>query len=118
MPRKVNKEAKANKLDNLNQTHGKVENPVTLEQIWGDDGSNKYGTMDATKYSEHISSLNKSDLQKHAVKIGLVPIDDRTTLIARLKKEFSKHVAQYSVKRLPQKKELSKKAKDILSEGR
>lgn len=118
MPRKVNKEAKANKLDNLNQTHGKVENPITLEQVWGDDGLSKYGTMDAEKYADYVSNLNKSDLQKHAVKIGLVPIDDRTTLIARLKKEFTKHTVKYSTKTLPQKKNISKEAKDILAEGR
>jgi len=111
MPRK-------SKLDNMKQTHGKIENPVTLEQLWGDDGSNKYGTLDADKYSSYINGLNKSDLQKHAVRVGLVPIDDRTTLIARLKKEFSKHVSTYSVKKLAPRKDISKAAKDILSEGR
>jgi hypothetical protein len=34
---------KKSKLDNLHQTHGKVENrKVTLDQIWGDDGKRKY----------------------------------------------------------------------------
>jgi hypothetical protein len=118
MPRKSTKQVKGNKLDNLNQTHGKVENPVTLEQVWGDDGLNKYGTLDTEKYLEYVNSLNKSDLQKHAVKIGLVPIDDRTNLIARLKKEFVKHTAKYSARTLAPKKDISKKAKDILAEGR
>jgi hypothetical protein len=112
MPRK-------SKLDNLNQVHGKVENPVTLDQIWGDTGENKYGTLNLEDYEKYVSDLNKSDLQAHAVKVGLVPIDDRKTLVARLKREFVKHVSQYNVKPLDKKEpKLSKKVKDILSEGR
>ena len=117
MPRKSNKQAKG-QLDNLNQTHGKVEKPLTLNQVWGDDGKSKYGTLDAEKYSGYLNDLNKSDLQAHAVKIGLVPIDDRNSLITRLKKEFNKHVSQYSARALPTKKDISKAAKDILAEGR
>ena len=117
MPRKSNKQAKG-QLDNLNQTHGKVEKPLTLNQVWGDDGKSKYGTLDAEKYSEYLNDLNKSDLQAHAVKIGLVPIDDRNSLVTRLKKEFNKHASQYSARSLPTKKDISKAAKDILSEGR
>jgi oligoribonuclease NrnB/cAMP/cGMP phosphodiesterase (DHH superfamily) len=117
MPRKSNKQAKG-QLDNLNQTHGKIEKPLTLNQVWGDDGKSKYGTLDAEKYSDYLNDLNKSDLQAHAVKIGLVPIDDRNSLVTRLKKEFNKHVSQYSARTLPTKKDISKAAKDILSEGR
>ena len=36
--------AKKSKLDSLKQTHGKVEKPLTLNQVWGDDGSSRYGT--------------------------------------------------------------------------
>jgi len=90
---------KKSKLDNLNQTHGKLENkPITLDQIWGDDGKRKYGTLDADEYNKYLLELNKSDLQAHAVKIGLVPIDDRETLIKRLKSEFRKHVSMYAAR--------------------
>jgi hypothetical protein len=88
MPRKSNKQAKG-QLDNLNQTHGKIEKPLTLNQVWGDDGKSKYGTLDAEKYSDYLNDLNKSDLQAHAVKIGLVPIDDRNSLVTRLKNRIS-----------------------------
>ena len=110
---------KKSKLSELNQTHGKVEKPVTLDQIWGDTGINKYGTLDPVEYVKYVNDLNKSDLQAHAVKIGLVPIDDRSTLISRLKREFNKHVSIYKVQAF-QKKEskLSKRSKDTLSEGR
>ena len=107
------------KLESLSQTHGKVEKAVTLDQVWGDTGNAKYGTLDLEKYSTYLDELNKSDLQAHAIKIGLVPIDDRRTLVTRLKKEFQKHVAQFQVKETPKSnKPLSKSARDILSEGR
>lgn len=112
MPKKL-------KLNELSQTHGKIENPVTLDQIWGDSGINKYGTLSVEEYEKYINELNRSDLQSHAVKVGLVPIDDRKTLLSRLKREFNKHVSTYKVKSLDQKEiKLSKKSKDALSEGR
>jgi hypothetical protein len=90
-----------------------------LDQVWGDTGNGKYGTLNLEKYNTYLDELNKSDLQAHAVKIGLVPIDDRRTLVARLKKEFQKHVAQFQVKENhTSNKPISKTAKDILSEGR
>ena len=106
MPRKkvtkktASKKAIAKKTKNVNelsQTHGKEEKPVptSLEQIWGDDGTSKYKTLDADKYRDYLSSLGRSDLQAHAVKIGLVPIDDRTQLTTRLLREFKKHAAKY-----------------------
>ena len=111
---------KKSKLDNLNQTHGKVENKkVTLDQVWGDDGMRKYGTLDPVEYDEYLKELSKTDLQSHASRIGLVPIDDRETLKRRLKQEFIKYVSQYQVK--PDSKDIkpvSKTAKNILSEGR
>jgi len=111
--------AKNNKLSQLNQTHGKLERPVTLDQIWGDTGINKYGTLDPLQYDKYVNELNKSDLQTHAVKIGLVPIDDRNTLISRLKREFNKHISVYKSQVLEKKSlKLSKKSKDTLSEGR
>jgi len=111
--------AKKLKLDKLHQTHGKIENPVTLDQIWGDSGKSKYGTLDPEKYSEYLTNLNKTDLQAHAVKIGLMPIDDRTSLCLRLKREFLKYSSQYTVKKnIQTNKPLSKAAKDTLSEGR
>jgi hypothetical protein len=111
---------KKSALDNLNQTHGKVENrKVTLNQIWGDDGRSKYGTLDPVEYDSYLKGLVKSDLQAHAIKIGLIPIDNRETLVKRLKQEFVKHVSQFNVRpNINNAKSISKQAKDILSEGR
>jgi len=111
---------KKSALDNLSQTHGKVENrKVTLDQIWGDDGKRKYGTLDPVEYDSYLKGLVKTDLQAHAVKIGLIPIDNRETLVKRLKQEFLKYSAQYLVRPdSKSNKPVSKNAQDILSEGR
>ena len=116
MPRKT-------KLNQINQTHGKVEegssSPRTLDQIFGDNGSTKYGTLILEEYLVYLNDLNKSDLQSHANKMGLVPIDNREILISRLKKEFIKHVAGYNTPKVQDKNVKNiKLAKDILSEGR
>ena len=106
----------------LSQTHGKEEKgtrPTTLDQVWGDTGISKYGTMDESSYAEEISSMSKSDLQAHASTVGIIPIDNREMLSQRLMREFKKHVASYNV---PVEKKrgitLSKEAKAILAEGR
>jgi hypothetical protein len=111
MPKKTTKNS---------QTHGKVETPNSLDQIWGDTGISKYGTLNLEEYKKFLNDLNKSDLQAHANKIGLIPIDDTLTLKQRLEREFVKHAATYTAKSaFDQKQELiSKEAKDILAEGK
>ena len=106
----------------LSQTHGKEETktrPTTLDQIWGDTGVSKYGTMDESTYAEEISSMSKSDLQAHASTVGIIPIDNREMLSQRLMREFKKYVASYNT---PVEKKrgvaLSKAARAILAEGR
>jgi oligoribonuclease NrnB/cAMP/cGMP phosphodiesterase (DHH superfamily) len=111
--------SKKNKLDSLIQTHAQVESPRTLDQVWGDTGESKYKTLDLTEYQKYLKELTKSDLQAHAIKVGLIPIDNREVLAKRLEKEFNKHVSLY--RPAPKTKndiKLSKTAKDILAEGR
>jgi hypothetical protein len=112
---------KSIKLENLSQTHGKLEDTQykTLDQIWGDDGSSKYKTSNLQDYLNYLSELNKSDLQDHAKKIGLIPVDNRETLTKRLETEFRKYMSMF---KLPKNSEnlvnLDKKSKDVLSEGK
>ena len=104
MPRKKTTSAKktsakkATKVKDMSQTHGKVEKPLysTLEQIWGDTGLSRYGTFDENEYAEELRDMTKSDIQAHANKLGLIPIDNRTELIKRLMKEFIYHKRKYS----------------------
>lgn len=110
-----------NKLSELSQTHGKVENKeyVTLDQIWGDNGLSKYKTLDENEYTNYLNELNKTDLQAHASQVGLIPVDNRESLTKRLVKEFRKHVALYKAPQSNKSKvKLNKQASDILSEGK
>ena len=106
----------------LSQTNGKEEKetrPTTLDQVWGDTGISKYGTMDESSYAEEISSMSKSDLQAHASTVGIIPIDNREMLSQRLMREFKKYVASYNTP-IEKKRNitLSKAGKAILAEGR
>ena len=112
---------KKTNLDNMMQTHGKIEDIQykTLDQIWGDNVNSKYQTSNEKEYVNFLNDMNKTDLQSHANKIGLVPIDNRETLTKRLVAEFKKHVSLFNI---PKSKDstvnLNKKAKDTLSEGK
>lgn len=123
----------ANKIKNIKQTHGMVEkrDPSTyrnLDEILGDTGTSKYGTLDEKEYLAEIQAMNKSDLQAHAVSVAnLVPIDDRETLETRLIREFKAHVSQYTTPRpkpkntvfnTPAQKAKLKRALDIMSAGK
>jgi|TARA_R100000329_G_scaffold90089_1_gene75444 hypothetical protein len=126
MPRKKTTTAKkTKKVEDMSQAHGKVEKPLytTLEQIWGDTGISKYGTFDENEYAEELTNMTKSDIQAHANKLGLVPIDNRTELTKRLMKEFIYHKSRYST--IPADIQvnnidanLSPEVRKILSEGK
>ena len=67
--------------------------------------------------------MTKSDIQAHANKLGLVPIDNRTELTKRLMKEFIYHKSRYST--IPADIQvnnidanLSPEVRKILSEGK
>jgi len=118
------------KIKELKQTHGKVEKLAqysTLDQILGDTGIGKYKTLDEAVYQKQLNEMNKSDLQSHAVEIGLIPVDDRETLETRLLREFRAHAVQYNTSKpraknfvptTEKEKAKFKKAMDIMSAGR
>ena len=108
-------------LEELSQSHGKQETtePTSLDQIWGDTGISKFRTLDKEEYENQINDMNKSDLQTHATKVGLVPVDDMKMLRNRLLREFDKHISAYRTpKQTKSKKKLSKDALKILGEGK
>lgn len=128
MPRKKTTAKKATakktaskKVKELNQTHGKVEGPqpTTLDQIWGDTGLSKYRTLEASEYQIYLNQLNKSDLQRHAAEMGIVPVDSREMLSNRLLKEFNRYVASFKMPSVSKPNQpMSAEVKKILSEGR
>ena len=119
--RATTKKTGPEKLNELNQAHGKVEGPepTTLDQIWGDSGLSKYRTLDASEYEIYLKQLNKSDLQRHAAEMGIVPVDSREMLSNRLLKEFNRYVASFKMPSANKSTQpVSDKVKRILSEGR
>ncbi len=125
MPRKsAKKQGKTKKISTkkeFQQTHGKVENtqPTTLDQIWGDEGSSKYQTLDVEEYRTQLREMNRTDIQAHATKLGVVPVTSREMLEKRLVKEFEKHVASYRKPNAVKPDEnVSEETLKILSEGR
>jgi len=119
--RKTSKKA-TKSIKNLSQAHGKEEKfePTTLEQIWGDDGSTTYGTLNENQYSNRLDDMNMSDLQTHASTVGIIPIDNRSTLRERLLRDFRKHVSSYKkpTHETQSPRDVNPETIKILSEGR
>ena len=113
--------AKPNNLKNLSQTHGKKYEPTTLDQVWGDEGLSVYGTMNEEEYQTQLDEFNRTDLQSHASKIGVVPLDDRSRLTKTLVSEFRKHVSKFrrpsEVERRVEE-DTHAKVRKLLSDGR
>lgn len=126
MPRKkTSKKAKTSKKTTkaskkTYQTHGKVETPKasSLEQIWGDDGSSLYGTLDVVDYKNQLREMTRADIQTHATRLSVVPVENREMLERRLVKEFEKHAASFNRPEPSAPTNLSKESLKILSEGR
>ena len=67
--------------------------------------------------------MAKVDLQTHATKIGIIPIDNRPMLTERLVREFKKHIGTYAATTVTletnnQEDDLDDEIKKILQEGR
>lgn len=69
----------------------------SLDQILGENIS-VYKARDVVEYRQQIADMNQTDLQSHALKIGLIPVEDRKVLVARLVQEFER----WQVRMLPQ----------------
>ena len=71
--------AKRKKIEELSQSHGMEQKfiPSTLEQVWGDEGLSKYGTMDEEVYSDKIISSLAINKSKIGIGIFIVEISDK-----------------------------------------
>ena len=124
--KKLNKKTKASKtsrkkVSEMSQTHGKEEKfvPTTLNQIWGDDGTGKYQTLDEDQYRNSLHEMTRIDIQTHATTVGLIPVENRQVLTDRLLREFRRHRAAFQKPREAQDGlELSKEVRETLEEGR
>ncbi len=93
---------------------GRVENPTTLDQLWGFDTGNKFGTLDLGVYTNKLNSLNLSDLQDEAKKLGIPPIDDKSRLIRSLVNEFRVYASNARIPSQPKSVDPSKVSKEVL----
>ena len=124
--KKIVKSKAKKKTSKLMQTHAMEEQQgfekTTLDQIWGDTGNSKYGTLDETEYSSQIRAMNKSDLHSHAIKLGILPVENRDLLTNRLVREFKKHILSFKKPKssIADKKpnKVSNSVKSILAQGR
>ena len=123
--RKTPNKSKKTSPKKIMQTHAMEEKQefekTTLAQIWGDEGNSKYGTLDESTYTTQIKAMNKSDLHSHAIKLGILPVENRELLTNRLLREFKKHVLSFrKPKQTSAKKpqDVSQAVKSILAQGR
>ena len=93
---------------------------ITIGQLLGDKGDDKYDTRDLEVYKKQINALNKSDLYTHATEIGLRPVDNRDLLERRLVAQFIRHVSSYNapVPVKSKEKKVSPKVLQILAMGK
>ena len=121
-PQKGTIASKKKALDEIEQIHGKEDKfePTSLDQIWGDTGMDKYGTFNEGEYKSYLDNLNKTDLQQHAVKLGLVPVRERDRLTVNLVTAFRQHTSHYQkpVENKQSDTVIDPEIAKILSEGR
>ena len=112
---------KVKKIQELSQAHGKNEElkPTTLDQVWGDDGLWRYDTHEEVVYQARLKEMTRIDMQTHATKVGLIPVENRDILEKRLLREFRRHVASYNrPTEIDNTLKISNEARRILEEGR
>lgn len=108
------------------QTNGQAEpvvekqKPQTLEQLFGETAITKYKTTDENVYLGELYEMNKAELQHHALKIGVMPIDDTPRLRKILQAEFNKHQVAYKEKPIQKAviHKISPEVARILAEGK
>ena len=90
---------KLQKLESLEQVNGKIEDQESganvdasktkeLESILGITEVNPFGTANEKIFEENLASMNMTDMQRLAVRVGVMPSSTRTTLKNKLKRKF------------------------------
>lgn len=94
-----------------------VSQKKTLDEIWGRKFS-KFKTTDSAEYYARLRKMSKLDLQKECIKQGLMPHDNRETMIERLTKECRKHLAAAQTANLqPTPIKMSDAGRRVLARG-
>ena len=93
-------------LQEMQKTNGRDDSQVTfttLDQVWGASASSKYGTTDVDEYKKQLNEMTRTDLWKHATKVGFPPHDNIPALKNKLVGEFMKYVSQAKASSVKQK---------------
>lgn len=94
MPKKSKKLIKATgKVEDVKSTKKSFNN---IYQILGDNGLQKYGTLDPKVYSSNLEKLSDNDLRIEAEKYGLKHIHSKEITIKNLMEEFYKYTYTFS----------------------
>lgn len=76
------------------QAHGKNQEQKQRQSIYdlmNTKTVNPFGTSDASKFETSISEMNMHDLQRLAIKVGVIPGINRTALKNKLRREFRRY---------------------------
>jgi hypothetical protein len=114
------------KIEEMSQTDGMAVDesqeefvPSTLDQVFGDDGTAKYKTLNNEVYEQVLNNMSKADMKSEAIRVGLLPIDNVDQLKNRLMREFTAHVSSYKRPSIKiQDTPVSDESRKILEEGR
>lgn len=105
------------------EAHGKEDStqPTLLEQVWGFNDLSKYGTLDEAAYQRQLDEMNRTDLESHARKVGVIVVESTARLKGELVRAFANYV-YYLRKPAPtaptSKTEVTDEVRRILAEGR
>lgn len=95
--------------------------PSTIDQLFGFDTGEKFGTLNLSEYDERLNSMTLSELQDEARKINCPPIDDKERLKRSLRNEFRVYASNYKVPKSPAPTDPSKVSaivKKLMAEGK
>ncbi len=70
-----------------NQTNGALDGPNSIYDIIGYKHS-PYKTSNVEVYLEALRAMHPSDLEAHAMEVGVAPNDNREQLVVSLEKAF------------------------------
>lgn len=105
------------------ETHGQEEapkqQPTLLEQVWGYDGLERYGTGDEETYNKRLEDMNRPELEAHARMMGVVIVESSLRLKEKLLNEFRAYSASLHKPTLPSRTiPPSEAALKVMAEGR
>jgi len=108
------------KINSLKQVDGKFDGKTkvkSLDDLFGYHMA-RYKTSDAKEYVTRLKEMNKIDLQKECIRVGLLPNDNRAIMEERLAKEHARYVSTAVTRDIqPIVLKVSKEAMNILAES-